>query len=54
MEGILDMIRKFKKASMNKYVLLAVSLILVISLTACKKQDIVAKVNDEEIGRAHV
>ena len=43
------MIRKFKKASMNKYVLLAVSLILVISLTACKKQDIVAKVNDEVI-----
>ena len=46
------MLRKLRKGSINKFVLLAVSMILVISLTACKgqdKQDIVAKINDEVI-----
>ena len=45
--------KKFKKVSIYKYALLGMILVLAISMTACKKEnineDVVAKINDEVI-----
>ncbi|MFA5523246.1 MAG: peptidylprolyl isomerase [Tissierellales bacterium] len=43
------MTRKLTNKRMCKYILLALSLMLVISITACSNEEIVAKVNDEAI-----
>ena len=48
--GILKVKKKFKKVSIYKYALLGILLVLAISVTGCKKEEVVvAKVNNEVI-----
>lgn len=48
--GILKVKKKFRKVSIYKYALLGILLVLAISVTGCKKEEVVvAKVNNEVI-----